>query len=309
MKALVVTNCATAAYTSGLRVLFPEWEVKGANLDVAEKWLDEEPNGTFHAFLTQSDVLVLGSENEARFAEFAPGKEVLSIPYFHFRGLHPDCFHLGVGGRPISSVLKAGTIHSRLAVAAFLLRLPRAATAALFNGSTWERLGYYSVFEAEKRQLLERFRQFGIDLSPAFERWRAQGNFLYTYNHPKAFVFNDILLEALRGHFLDELACESARAALASVPDYLEPSIRWPVYPEIAARHGIAADFVWRTGTKAGPITLTRDDFIAETFDALTEYPELHGACVPDFDTVRAALMEQLDSESPRALQADACKA
>ena len=44
MKALVVTNCATAAFTTGLRLLFPEWEVKGANLDVALRWLGPEPN-------------------------------------------------------------------------------------------------------------------------------------------------------------------------------------------------------------------------------------------------------------------------
>ena len=292
MKALVVTNCATAAYTSALRALFPEWEVKGANLDVAQKWLGEEPNERFRGFLRDANLLVLGSENEAAFAEYALGKNVLSIPYFYFRAYHPDSFHLGVGGSMVPSVLQTGNLHSRIAVASFVLGLTPDAAIAAFNARTYEHIGYFSIFEPEKRNLLDRFSAKGIDIALAFEEWRASGNFLYTYNHPKAFVFNDILIESLSGRFLDASEQDAARETLASVPDYLEPSIRWPVYPEIAAQQGMKSDFLWRTGVSAGPISMALDDFVARTFETLASYTDLGANCIPGFESCRAALME-----------------
>jgi|SRR5579871_347797 len=292
MKALVVSNCATAAYASGLQAVFPQWEVKGANLDVAEKWLSKEPNEAFRTFLRECDLLLLGSENEATFAEHMRGKEVLLVPYFYFRGLHPDSFHLGIGERAVPSVLKTGNLHSRLVAAAFLLGLTHEKTAAAFNGSTYERIGYFPVFEEEKSDLLKRFGRFGIDLAPAFERWCASRDFLYTYNHPKAFVFNDILIEALGGRFVGQSEREEARAALAGVPDYLEPSIRWPIYPEIAARHAMETDFLWRTGVAAGPVSLSPGEFVARSFEALAQFPDLNGDCIPGFDLCRSALPE-----------------
>jgi hypothetical protein len=301
MKALVITNCATAAYTSGLRALFPDWEVKGANLDVARKWLTEEPNEAFRGFLCESELLLLGSENESALAEFASGKEVLSVPYFYFRGYHPDSFHLGIGETTVPSVLQSGNLHSRLAVAAFVLGLSQEETVAAFDADIYESIGYFSIFDAEKQELLERFAAQGIDLDAAFHRWRSAGNFLYTHNHARAFVFNDILLEALSGRFLDESWRESALEKLSAVPDYLEPSIRWPVYPEIAARYGLQSDFLWRTGVAAGPAAMTLADFVARTFEVLRSCSGLNADCVPGFARCRDAL---LDRESRRALKA-----
>lgn len=291
MKALVVTNCATAAFTTGLRVLFPQWEVKGANLDVALRWLGEEPNEAFRTFLSGADLLLLGTENESAFKEYAPGKEVLSIPYFYFRGFHPDSFHLGVGDGIVPSVLGTGNLHARIAVSAYVLGLGESRTVAAFQANTYDRLGYFSLFEPEKRQLLDRFASSGIGLASAFERWRAKGAFLYTYNHPMPLVFNDILLEAVLGRLLDSSRRAWAEDALAAIPDYLEPSIRWPVYPEIAARYGLEVEFHWRTGVSAGPITMALADFVARTFETLARYPGLNADCIPAFDHCRAALL------------------
>lgn len=291
MKALVVTNCATPAYTSGLRALFPKWEVKGANLDVAQKWLGTERNDAFCTFLRDSDMLLLGSENEAEFAEYASGKDVISIPYFYFRGFHPDSFHLGVGNRPLPSVLGTGNLHSRIVAAAFLLGLPQKSAVEGFHTATYDRIGYFSLFPSERQNLLERFGAKHIDLKQSFESWHASGNFLYTYNHAKAFVFNDILLEALSDRYLDVSQRQAAQRALAAVPDYLEPSIRWPVYPDIAARYGIESDFLWRTGVTAGPVSMTLEDFVARTFETLSTVPDLSAGCVPGFESCRDALL------------------
>jgi hypothetical protein len=78
MKALVVTNCATAAYTSGLRALFPAWEVKGAELNTARDWVGGEPNPSFIEFLSSADLLLTAMPDEPMFA----GKAKLVVPAF-----------------------------------------------------------------------------------------------------------------------------------------------------------------------------------------------------------------------------------
>ena len=292
MKALVVTNCATAAYTSGLRALFPDWEVKGADLNVARKWLVEEPNAAFREFLTTAQLLVLPAVDEPLIQGHLAGKEVLVIPYFYFRAFHPDSFHLGCGDRPVPSILGSGNLHSRIAVTAKVLGMTENDAISAFNARAYERVGYFSVFEPEKVELLARFVAQGIDIKADFENWLRRGNFLYTYNHAKAFVFNDILLRALYDRFIGNSTMGAARTALAQVPDYLEPAIRWPVYPEIARHYGFESELVWRTGVDAGPKSFSVDEYIALSFETFARYPELDAGCIPGFEECRDALLQ-----------------
>ena len=67
-------------------------------------------------------------------------------------------------------------------------------TSKLFNAETYEAFGFFAFFDAEKRDLINRFQQHDIDLSGSFQRWIAKGNFLYSYNHPRI----DVLIEVLR---------------------------------------------------------------------------------------------------------------
>lgn len=288
MKALVVTNCATAAYTSGLRALFPAWEVKGAELSTARNWIGGEPNRPFIEFLASADLLLTAMPDEPMFA----GKATLVVPAFSFRAYHPDSFHLGCGDVAIPSVLKSGNLHSRIAATAFLLGMSRNHAIAAFNAGTYERTGYFAVFEAEKAELLKRFALHGIDLAAAFDRWTQTGNFLYTYNHPRAWVFSDVLLQALTARFIDSRQMISARATLATVPDYLEPSIRWPVYPEIAGLYGFDSEMLWRTGRDAGPVSMSLADFVGRTFEMLQTFSDISADCVPGFAQCRDALQD-----------------
>jgi len=293
MKVLVVTNCATAAYTSGLRAIFPQWEVKGAQLDIARKWLTEEPNPGFSEFLAQAELLVTGDPSDSIFAGASASATRLVIPPFYFRAYHPDSFHLGCGDTPVPSALGSGNLHSRIAATAFLLGMSPRNTATRFHSRVYERCGYFALFELERSGLLDRFSAQGIALVSAFAGWARSGNFLYTYNHPKAFVFNDIILQSLAGRSLDPVNVQAARATLASIPDYLEPSIRWPVYPELAAHYGFTSALTWRTGEGSGSQSISLDDFVGRSFKIFSSFPELAAGCIPGFDQCRDALLEQ----------------
>jgi hypothetical protein len=288
MKALVVTNCATAAYTSGLRALFPDWEVKGAELNTARNWVGGEPNPSFIEFLASTDLVLTAMPDEPMFA----GNAKLVVPAFHFRAYHPDSFHLSCGDVAIQSVLKSGNLHSRIAATAFLLGMSRNDAIAAFDAGTYERTGYFAVFEAEKTELLQRFALHGIDLAAAFDRWTQTGNFLYTYNHPKASIFSDVLLQALKARFIESRQMASARATLATVPDYLEPSIRWPVYPEIAALYRFDSEMVWRTGRDAGSVSMSLEDFVGRSFEVLQTLSDISADCIPGFAQCRDALQD-----------------
>jgi hypothetical protein len=290
MKVLVVTNCATAAYTSGLRAIFPQWEVKGAQLDLARKWLLEEPSPAFADFLAQAELLIMGDPGDGLFADASASATRLVIPPFYFRAYHPDAFHLQCGDRPVPSVLGSGNLHSRIAAGAFLLGMTPRDAAFRFNGQVYERYGYFSVFEPERNGLLDRFAAQGIALASPFDSWIRSGNFLYTYNHPRAFVLNDILLQSLAGRLIDSATAQPARASLASIPDYLEPSIHWPVYPELATHYGFESALTWRTGEGSGSQSISLEDFVGRSFGIFSSFPELTADCVPGFDQCRDAI-------------------
>ncbi|HEY1612203.1 MAG TPA: WcbI family polysaccharide biosynthesis putative acetyltransferase [Rhizomicrobium sp.] len=302
MKVLVVTNCATAAYTEGLRALFPEWDVKGADLAATRKFIRER-NQAFLDHMASSAMLVASLPDDPMFDTFAADGTKLFIPNFLFRAYHPDSFYLHTGGAA-SHAMDDGTdtptareggrrqarLHSRITVTAFLLGMSAEETAAAFNGRTYEKIGYFSVFESERDKLLGRFGQAGIDLAPELERWTESGDFLYTFNHPKAVVFSDILLKALTGRFIAPAGIAAAGETLAQVPDFLAGSPRWPVYPEIAARLGFEGSLLWRTGRGAGGRSLPLAEFIAESFASLSGAAGFTADDVPGFADCAAAL-------------------
>jgi hypothetical protein len=63
------------------------------------------------------------------------------------------------------------------------------------------------------------------------------------------------------------------------VADALKESIQWPVYPEIAERHGLEGSLIWRRGRMADYRTFTLDQFIEASFEQLAfgQLPEIPG--------------------------------
>ena len=266
MKALVVSNCATSAYVLGLKALFPEWEVRGAMSNLADQWVSLHPPKTeFIEYLQNCDLYVGIPTEGTRYGRYLSdhSRKVL-IPHFDFRGLQPDAFHLF----GFESVLKGGSLFSKIVVTSFAAGLTPVLTSKLFNAETYEAFGFFAFFDAEKRDLIERFQQHDIDLSGSFERWIAKGNFLYSYNHPRI----DVLIEVLRRALVaaDILpSAELERADDLRIVDNLREAVHWPVYPEIGNRHGLEGSLIWRRGRTNQYETLDLDEFITATFETL----------------------------------------
>lgn len=271
MRALVVSNCATATYAEGLKVLFPDWEVRGAMIDLAEKWLTADPpHQAFAGYLKVCDLYVgLPLGPAWHIGQLLPEEtRRVIIPGFAFLGLQPDCLHLN----GFESVLGGGNLYSRIVVASYVAGLTPERTAGLFNPETYEAFDFFSYYEQEESKLVDNFRSFGIDLSGCIGRWISRGNFLFSYNHPRVDVLTGILRRALvAARLLPE--SEWDRDDDMGVADHLLHSIWWPVYPEIAARHGLDGSLIWRKGRAAGYERLHLDQFITASFSALAAKP------------------------------------
>jgi hypothetical protein len=296
MKALVVSDCATSAYVGGLKALFPDWDVRGVMRNLADQWVSANPpNAGFIEFLEDCDLHIGLPAQQGRYGKKLPTRaRHIVIPSFWFRGLQPDCFHLsGI----VSPLGKASDLHSRIVTAAFRAGLSCKQACDLFQPRTYEAFGYLTHYDLEKKRLVERFGRHGIDLSASIERWLGRGSFLYSYNHPRV----DVLMEVLRRALIvaDLLpAAERADVGDIGVADDLARLIVWPVYPEIAQRHGFAGSLLWRRGQSDHFQTLELPEFVAASFEKLAgktlpELPELpswidrinavagHGGCRP----------------------------
>jgi hypothetical protein len=290
MRVLVLSNCVTPIYVYALRALFPDWTVKGVRINVATDWLLSGTNREFSDYLEQIDLYcgcpLDGPSTGALAGRLSTRIDRIIIPTFAFRALHPDAFHL----QGHASVLKDGTLHSRIACASLVMGLSVSETLDRFNDNVYGELGYLDLFDEERGRLIARFGQFGIDLSDAVDQWRARGNFLYTYNHPKRWVVASILVRALRDRYLERARIHDAQSSLESLEDPLANGIVWPVYPGIGIRYAIEEPFVWRTSTGAGAEELGPEEFVRRTFARLTETGGIGAGSIPNFDLLAGAL-------------------
>jgi hypothetical protein len=177
------------------------------------------------------------------------------IPQIVFSGLHPDFLFI-----PDIAGPSGAEAHSRLVLGAYLNDLSQERAEALFNTYIYARCGYFEHYEQAKRLLLRNSLSVGYDLRTLWTEWEAMGGWLYVPYHPKAPAL--CLLAKL-------IAVKERLTGLdAHVPSLEADPLggaRWPIYPEIAKRHGFEGDLDFAAATNAGPMDLKR--FIARSFE------------------------------------------
>jgi hypothetical protein len=190
------------------------------------------------AGLDRYDRIVVAPAVEAMFAlDLGERANVIRVPNLHFGAFHPDICVLAQEGDLATGPL--GMYHSALVYAAFRCGLDEAQAAALFDAATFDALGYFDRWNAERDHLIANFHNAGYAIGAAFVGWSRRGAFMHTPNRPK--------IECL----LDVARLVLGRAGLpvadtAHVPiDNLANGPVYPVYPAIAARLGVrgAYDF------------------------------------------------------------------
>jgi hypothetical protein len=248
-KWLLIFNCQTLGLANCLRLYRP-----GLTIDSYDPSQVAANRATIVAQLDSYDRIIVEPQIRPRIDDMLPelaGVDVWAVPYVVFGGYQPDFCLLNANGKPSQKC------HSALAYAAFQVGFDEAATVKLFHDRTYEALGYYERWDAEKVAITKRFTEFGFDIERLMVRWSRSGPFMYVPNHPKVACIADMARMLLTNAGLKPIDC-------GVLPhDNLANGPIFPVYPEIGARLGVKGSYWFNFG---GYRMLDLEQFIAECF-------------------------------------------
>ncbi|GEP00326.1 WcbI family polysaccharide biosynthesis putative acetyltransferase [Methylobacterium haplocladii] len=277
-RIVVIGNCQAVGTAQALRLLLPDARVETQPIAYLKRRFRDL--GGFARHLRDADHVFSHFFPDG----FLPGGNVLALqkqvphlrlfPTIVFPAFHPDVVYVGdVAGLRLSKLVQGpvGPSHSAIALCAFLEGLSVEAALGLYSGAVFERLGYDRAWDEGAAYLLKSARDMQFGLEPELARWSRRGCFMHDANHPKLPVLGDIARR---------LAVEAALRPLdLRVEDYLPDALvdesMWPVYPEIAERYGVPAEFLFRARPVRGgpPRLLDLPAFIAESFAVYARVP------------------------------------
>lgn len=216
MKFVVIGNCQTLQVNDLLS------SVHGLRVDriAAADLATARPSA---AELARYDFVVVQDVYCSRYPEFGaafaahPGG--IAMPALVFTGYHPDQIETNIAGTSVAD--------SRIIAGAYEAGLGIDETAALFRASFFDRLGYYSSFGNARRVFTGFLSKYTGIADFLFDKWADRGPFMYTKNHPRMFVTEDILRDLLRAKGVE-------LAAPASLSDnILDPLAKYGIFPTL----------------------------------------------------------------------------
>lgn len=190
------------------------------------------------------------------------------FPSLSFSAFHPDiCYVFRRGLEYLDGPL--GVYHSSIAYHAWRVGMSARQALDHFHDEVYEALRFYDYWDASVRSLCEEGREAGLPLEGLLERWRQRGCFMHSHNHPVASTLVDVaraLLERMGVEVPDIDPAVFLHDPLASGPV-------WPVYPEIAARLGVAGSTTFKASNGnqdvRTPIRLfDLEAFVEQSFEA-----------------------------------------
>ena len=234
----LVGSCQVIGMGAALQKLWPGAEVKtwhlGPKCPDSRESIAEQLAG---CDLAVSQVTETDADAPLAFARLREtATRAVFVPLFVFNGFQPDCVYLD-----LDKVLLVGPfvhLHSAIVSGGYVLGLPEAKVARLFNALTYAHLGYFEAFGFARHLASTSFAAHGYDVDSLLDRSAAaHGVFMHTMNHP-----NITVLAAL-AHMI---AVKAGLAAPDSIPpqdvdDLLAHGMIWPVYPELARRLRLAS--------------------------------------------------------------------
>ncbi|MBX3526550.1 MAG: hypothetical protein KF904_10135 [Rhodoblastus sp.] len=241
----VVGNCQSFGIAYGMKLLVPQAHVdrftivrKGVTtLDMLGKTLSNYD----HVFSLEFQPGFVRGGGWEELKTLLPN--VAPIPSIVFSGFHPDTIYVldpTRSGFPIEG--PTGPYHSAIALFAYLRGMSVEQTVSLYGAPLFEALGYFDVWEDSAREFLELARASGLDLSAELIRWSRSGPFMYSMNHPKAFVLFDVAKALLAKAGMKTDPVEFGDFAV----DDIVRGVVFPVYPEIAERYGHRGSYLFK---------------------------------------------------------------
>lgn len=226
---LVISNCQTVGLGNSLSLLCPQVEV-----DTCDIWQFHSEADHWKAKIAAYDHLITIPENQSDgLVNFDAFTNVTRVPGFRFRGGHPDVTYIKCGETVVKGPMDG--YHSVIVFAAFKKGLSEAEARSLFTLKSYERAGFFSIWESEKRVLFDSFESVGFNIRADFVNWMRSGGFMHTVNHPRINAVYDVATHVAR-----KLQTVAIVKCGIKPHDNLTVGPIYPVYPEIAERYGLA---------------------------------------------------------------------
>ncbi|RZF26927.1 hypothetical protein EVC45_25060 [Paraburkholderia sp. UYCP14C] len=189
---------------------------------------------------------------------------VTFVPSFYFQGFHPDLTYVRCDGVPVKSPMD--DYHSVIIAVAFRKGLTESEARRLFVGDVYERLGYFSMWDAAKQEFIQNFDAYGLNVRSEFSGWMRRGGFMHSVNHPKIDAIYDVAAKVAKMLKGDDYIQSAFRPH-----DNLAVAPVFPVYPEIAERYGLdCGSYLF----KSFPYKFFGlDEFIAGSYEAYRKFP------------------------------------
>ncbi|WP_176057004.1 WcbI family polysaccharide biosynthesis putative acetyltransferase [Paraburkholderia sp. BCC1876] len=282
-KWLVVSNCQTAGLGNCLSLLCPQ-----VDIDTCDIWRFRSERSEWLSRIADYRHLIFNPElQEMGLLDSIPLDNVTFVPGFDFRGFHPDLAYVTREGVVIKSAMD--DYHSLIVATAYRRGLTPDSAKQLFAASTYQKLGYFSIWESEKKMLVDRFSAHGLDVRAEFVKWMREGGFMHSKNHPKIGAIYDVASKVAR-----KLQGDAVVEAGIRPHDNLVVAPIFPIYPEIAERYGVrTGSYFFKGFDSYRPFHL--DEFIASSYDVYSGYPveelEVHS---PHYEKAMNLAWEQI---------------
>lgn len=193
---------------------------------------------------------------------------LIRISNIYFSGFHPDQTYIGGLSQRVAGPL--GDAHSKIAIHGFMTGLTIAETRALFCEQTFARLGYFQEFHISLETLRERDRAVDVSVTRFLAETLGSALCFYSFNHPTPTVFSAYAADVMQHLVSRGLTDHSGFPAdPALCTETLAGSVIFPVYPEIAAHHGVPqiGSYTFKPeGAWVNPLNL--NSFLAREFEA-----------------------------------------
>ncbi|NQZ04541.1 GSCFA domain-containing protein [Idiomarina sp.] len=184
MNVAVIGNCQRAVWVKLLKALLPSVNISSvAPQDIVNQ----------SSRLVGFDLLIYQSnfENTLTKEVIEGSKKAIAVPTISFRGFHPDCIYLSD-----TSIKSPITYHSFIVFTAFKLGIEEDSVHNLFCEKLYQKLGYFDEFKSECESLSNKLSSHNIP-SDLVQKWSGGPAFMHTINHPKMFIFEDLVKSIL----------------------------------------------------------------------------------------------------------------
>lgn len=207
------------------------------------------------------------------FPELLSHEKIVLFPAISFAAYQPDLCYVFRKGSFDEIPAPLGPYHSSIAYHAWRNGRSSGQALALYREDVYQQLRFFDYWDSARLALVEEGQRAGIPLEGLLEKWRAQGCFMHTPNHPKLSVSIDIARRVLQKLDIPTFSVDPQQM----VWDNLADCPIWPVYPEIAARYGCEGSTVFK-GNNLGlpgktPVALyPLEEFVERSFAAFEQY-------------------------------------